>query len=298
MTEIASTTPPDAEDQGEAPRDAQGRPPRAWTAFALTLFPELYPGPLGVSLLGKALRSGIWALETLDFRDYATDKHRTVDAPPTGGGPGLVMRADIAAAAIDDAVRRTTGGSEDRRDGPSILYLSPRGAPFDQRMARRLAASPGVVLIAGRFEGIDERVLEARGVEEVCVGDAVYTSGDIPAMAVLDATVRLLPGVLGDAASLDEESFAAGLLEHPHYTKPALWEGRETPRVLLSGHHGRIAAWRRAQSERLTQERRPDLWAAHLHRKASEDEREISPKQSDATTGQARAPSAEKGQET
>ncbi|MEO1292252.1 MAG: tRNA (guanosine(37)-N1)-methyltransferase TrmD [Pseudomonadota bacterium] len=243
-----------------------------WRASVLTLFPEMFPGPLGYSLLGQALTSGIWSLNMVDFRTFASDKHRSVDAPPAGGGPGLVMRADIAAAAIDAA------RAEDTESGPSrpVLYLSPRGRPFDQGRARDLATGPGVILICGRFEGLDERVLEARDVEEVSVGDAVLTGGEIPAMAVLDASVRLLPGVLGDPASLEEESFTAGLLEHPQYTKPSVWEGHEIPPVLLSGHHGKVAEWRRSQAEALTRERRPDLWKAYQEGQAPAE-------QSDAT---------------
>lgn len=270
------------------------RPP--FLAVALTLFPEIFPGPLGVSLLGKALERGLWSLKTIDFRNFARDKHRTVDHPPAGGGPGLVMRADIAAAAIDHAMtlfdvddsRNEGSGEASRR--PAILYLSPRGRPFTQARARELAAGAGVVLLCGRFEGVDERVLEARGVEEICVGDAVLTGGEIPAMAVLDATVRLLPGVLGSSESLEEESFAAGLLEHPQYTKPAEWEGRAIPPVLLSGDHARVRAWRREQAEELTRNRRPDLWRAHERRTAP-------PEQSDADKARGRKASPKKDQE-
>lgn len=242
------------------------RPP--FHAVVATLFPEMFPGPLGHSLIGTALNEGRWTLKTLDFRAFSTDKHRSVDAPPAGGGPGLVMRADIAAAAIDAAqaeAERLTGSPVSQALWPNV-YLSPRGRPLTQARARALAAGTGVTLLCGRFEGIDERALQARGVEEICVGDAVYTGGEIPAMAVLDAVVRLLPGVLGDPRSLEEESFSAGLLEHPQYTRPALWEGRAIPEVLLSGHHAKIEAWRREKAEALTQERRPDLWKAHLSR--------------------------------
>lgn len=243
------------------------RPP--FLAVALTLFPEVFPGPLGVSLLGKALEKGLWALKTVDFRDFARDKHRTVDDTPAGGGPGLVMKPDIAAAAIDHGLKLfESEGSTEPSVRPAVLYLSPRGAPFTQKRARALAEGPGAIVLCGRFEGIDERVLEARGVEEICVGDAVLTGGEIPAMAVLDATVRLLPGVLGSPESLEEESFAAGLLEHPQYTRPAEWEGRAIPPVLLSGDHARVRAWRREQAEALTKQRRPDLWRAHETRKA------------------------------
>lgn len=228
-------------------------PVRAWCATVLTLFPGLFPGPLGESLTGRALAEGLWALETLDIRGFARDKHRAVDAPPAGGGPGMVLRADVVAAALDavaDGVR-------------PVLYLSPRGRPFTQARARALAAGQGAILLCGRFEGVDQRVLDARSVEEVSIGDFVLSGGEIPAMALMDAVVRLLPGVLGNADSTVEESFSAGLLEAPHYTKPPVWEGRAIPEVLLSGHHARIAAWRRAQAEALTKERRPDLWRAH-----------------------------------
>ena len=242
------------------PRALMDEPPRlarAWRATALTIFPGLFPGPLAESLTGKALSEGIWALDALDIRGFARDKHRSVDGPPAGGGPGMVMRPDVVAAAVDAAA-----------DGRPILYMSPRGRPFDQGMARRLAAGPGVILLCGRFEGVDERALEARRIEEVALGDAVLTGGEIPAMAVLDATVRLLPGVLGNAASVEDESFSAGLLEAPHYTKPTVWEGRAIPEVLLSGHHAKIVAWRRARAEALTKERRPDLWRAQAERPA------------------------------
>jgi tRNA (guanine37-N1)-methyltransferase len=228
-------------------------PVQAWCATVLTLFPGLFPGPLGESLTGKGLAEGRWALETLDIRGFARDKHRAVDAPPAGGGPGMVLRADVVAAAIDAV-------ADGRRP---ILYLSPRGRPFTQARARELAAGAGAILLCGRFEGVDQRVLDARSVEEVSIGDFVLSGGEIPAMALIDAVVRLLPGVLGNADSTVEESFSAGLLEAPHYTKPPVWEGRTIPEVLLSGHHARIATWRRAQAEALTKERRPDLWRAH-----------------------------------
>ncbi len=224
-----------------------------WTARVLTLFPDMFPGPLGQSLTGRALDAGLWRMEVNNIRDVATDRHHTVDDTPAGGGAGMVMRADIVAAAVDAA-----GG-----DGP-VLYLSPRGRRFDQPMARKLAAGPGVTLLCGRFEGVDERVLEARGIEEVSLGDFVMTGGEIAAMALIDATVRLIGGVLGNAESAEEESFSSGLLEFPQYTRPTEWEGLRIPEVLLSGHHGRIAAWRRSQAERLTRIRRPDLWRAYL----------------------------------
>lgn len=236
-----------------------------WRATVLTLFPGLFPGPLGESLTGQALQRRLWALEALDIRRFATDKHRSVDAPPAGGGPGMVMRPDVTARAIDAA---TTPGQGGARDPRPVVHLSPRGRPLTQARARALAAGPGVVLLCGRFEGVDQRVLDARGVEEIGVGDVVMTGGEIPAMALIDAVVRLLPGVLGNAASVEDESFSAGLLEAPCYTKPSEWEGRGVPEVLLSGHHARIADWRRAQAEAVTKERRPDLWRAHAERRA------------------------------
>lgn len=246
----------------------------AFQATVLTLFPAMFPGPLGGSLTGKALDEGIWAVDALDIRRFARDKHRSVDDTPAGGGPGMVLRPDVVGAAIDHAVRV-------QPVRVPVVALSPRGRPFTQGRAARLAQGAGVILLCGRFEGIDERVLEARGVEEVSIGDYVLTGGEIAAMAVLDATIRLLPGVLGNAGSTEDESFSRGLLEHPHYTKPPVWEGRAVPEILLSGHHARVAEWRRAQSEALTQNRRPDLWAAHLARRA-EDRGDL--EQSDPTT--------------
>lgn len=231
-----------------------------WTARVLTLYPEMFPGPLGHSLTGRALREGLWRLEPRNIRDAATDRHRTVDAPPAGGGAGMVMRADIVGAALDAAE-----SGETRARWP-VVYLSPRGRPLDQQRVRRLAAGAGVTILCGRFEGLDERVIAARGLEEVSIGDFVLSGGEIAAQALIDACVRLIPRVLGNAESVVEESFSAGLLEHPQYTRPTEWEGHAIPEVLLSGHHGRIAAWRRAQAERLTKERRPDLWRAHAAR--------------------------------
>jgi tRNA (guanine37-N1)-methyltransferase len=224
-----------------------------WTARVLTIFPQMFPGPLGLSLAGKALADGIWALEAVDIRDYARDKHRVVDDTPAGGGPGMVMRPDVLAAALD-ANAPPTGARW------PVICLSPRGRPFDQARARALAAGDGVTLLCGRFEGIDQRVLDARGIEELSLGDFVLSGGEPAAIAVLDAAIRLLPGVLGAPETLEEESFEAGILEYPHYTRPRVWEGREVPEVLLSGHHQRIHAWRRAEAERVTRERRPDLW--------------------------------------
>jgi tRNA (guanine37-N1)-methyltransferase len=227
-----------------------------WRASVLTIFPEMFPGPLGLSLAGKALASGAWSLDVVDIRSFATDKHRTVDDTPAGGGPGMVMKADVLGRAIDAAAT----------DARPRLLLSPRGAPLTQARIEALAVDSGVVLVGGRFEGIDERVIAARGLEEVSVGDYVLSGGEIAAMALIDACVRLLPGVMGAAASGAEESFTDGLLEYPHYTRPQLWEGRPIPEILLSGDHAKIAAWRRAEAERLTRERRPDLWAAFLSR--------------------------------
>lgn len=224
-----------------------------WTATVLTIFPEMFPGPLGHSLAGKALAEGIWQLDTVDIRDFAQDKHRSVDDSPFGGGPGMVMRPDVIDAAI--------AGTE--APGP-ILYLSPRGYRLDQARVTALAAGPGVRLLCGRFEGIDQRVIDAHAIEELSLGDFVLSGGEPAAIALIDACVRLLPGVVGDAATLDEESFQNGLLEYPHYTRPAEWRGLAVPEVLLSGHHDKIRRWRVAQAEEATRERRPDLWERHL----------------------------------
>jgi tRNA (guanine37-N1)-methyltransferase len=225
-----------------------------WRATVLTIFPEMFPGPLGLSLAGKALEKGLWALDAVDIRDHAPDRHRTVDDTPAGGGPGMVMKADVLARAIDFV----SGNS----DGRPRLLVSPRGTPLTQRRIVELAGGPGAVIVCGRFEGVDERVIEARQLEEVSLGDFVLSGGEIAALALVDACVRLLPGVMGKEASGTEESFADGLLEYPHYTRPQLFEGRPIPEVLTSGDHGKIAAWRRTEAERLTQARRPDLWAA------------------------------------
>jgi tRNA (guanine37-N1)-methyltransferase len=221
-----------------------------WRASVLTIFPEVFPGPLGASLAGKALAAGTWALTVTDIRTFATDKHRSVDDTPAGGGPGMVMKPDVLARAIDVVAT----------DERPRLLLSPRGTPLTQSRVENLADGGGVVLLCGRFEGIDERVIAGRGLEEISVGDYVLSGGEIAAMALIDACVRLLPGVMGAAASGTEESFAGGLLEYPQYTRPQVWEGRSIPEVLLSGNHAKIAAWRRAEAERLTAERRPDLW--------------------------------------
>jgi len=224
----------------------------SWRATILTLFPEMFPGPLGGSLAGKALASGLWELEARDIRAVATDKHRSVDDTPAGGGPGMVLRADILAAAIDAA--------DIAPDRPRLL-MSPRGRPLTQSRVTELAAGPGPLIVCGRFEGIDQRVIDARNLEEVSVGDYVLSGGEIAAMALIDACVRLLPGVMGKEASSAEESFSEGLLEYPQYTRPQLFEGRTIPEILNSGDHARVAAWRRAESEALTRSRRPDLWA-------------------------------------
>ena len=220
-----------------------------WTATVLTIFPEMFPGPLGHSLAGKALADGIWRLETIDIRDFASDRHRTVDDAPFGGGPGMVMRPDV----IDAAIAGTPA------IGP-ILCLSPRGRRLDQARVAALASGPGVRLVCGRFEGIDQRVIDAHQIEEVSLGDFVLSGGEPAAIAIIDACVRLLPGVVGDAATLDEESFQRGLLEYPHYTRPQDWQGRMVPEILLTGHHENIRRWRTAQAEAATRERRPDLW--------------------------------------
>lgn len=225
-----------------------------WTATVLTLFPEMFPGPLGCSIAGKALADRLWALETVDIRRFAYDKHATVDDAPFGGGPGMVMRPDVVDAALASLPA----------DGRATIYLTPRGRLVDQARVRALAEGPGVALLCGRYEGIDARVIEARGLEELSLGDFVLSGGEIAALAVIDAAVRLLPGVVGTAASLDEESFAQGLLEYPHYTRPQVWNGLSVPEVLASGHHEKIKAWRRAQAEELTRRRRPDLWARHM----------------------------------
>jgi tRNA (guanine37-N1)-methyltransferase len=242
------------------PRSLMDGPPRlkgAWCAKVLTLFPETFPGVLGASLTGRALQRGLWALEPIDLRTFGTGRHRQVDDTPAGGGAGLVMRADVLGRALDMAA---TGTPEEPARWPR-LYLSPRGAPFTQEMARRLAGAEGVTILCGRFEGVDQRVIDHFALEEVSLGDFVLTGGEIAAQAMLDATVRLIPGVLGNAASTEEESFSDGLLEHPQYTQPRDWRGHAIPEVLLSGNHGEIARWRREQAERLTRERRPDLWA-------------------------------------
>jgi tRNA (guanine37-N1)-methyltransferase len=236
----------------EEPRVVKG----AFMAKIITLFPEAFPGTLGLSLTGKALDFGLWQLETIDLRTFGEGKHRNVDDTPAGGGAGMVLRADV----VDAAFRHARIGTPIDRALWPVVYLSPRGAPFTQSTARRLAQGQGLTLLCGRFEGVDQRVLDLHQVEEISLGDFVLTGGEIAAQAILDATVRLIPGVLGNAASTEEESFSEGLLEHPQYTRPAVWEGQEIPAVLQSGNHAEIAKWRRAQAEALTRERRPDLW--------------------------------------
>ncbi|WP_417316719.1 tRNA (guanosine(37)-N1)-methyltransferase TrmD [Emcibacter sp.] len=240
-----------------------------WQAQILTLYPEMFPGPLGHSLAGKALDQGLWRMDVMNIRDHAHDKHHTVDDTPAGGGPGMVMRADVLGEAIDVALADRPENM-DGEDWP-VVYLSPRGRALDQELARELAGKKGITLVCGRFEGIDERVLEARNIQEVSLGDFVLSGGELAAMALMDSVVRLIPGVIGQPETLNEESFEAGLLEYPHYTRPKVWEGREIPEVLQSGHHGRIRAWRQEQSERLTRERRPDLWKEYLHRSGKND---------------------------
>jgi tRNA (guanine37-N1)-methyltransferase len=229
-----------------------------WKAKVLTLFPEMFPGPLGLSLAGQALDAGRWALETVDIRDFAGDKHRTVDDAPFGGGPGMVMRPDVVSEAIESATS----------EGPDLplIYLTPRGRPLQQGRVRELAEGPGMILLSGRYEGLDERVLESSRLEEISIGDFVLSGGEAAAIALIDACVRLLPGVVGEPESLMDESFEKGLLEYPQYTRPQVWNGREVPEVLVSGHHEKIKAWRQEQAEAITRERRPDLWSRYAGR--------------------------------
>ncbi len=231
-----------------------------WRAAVLTLFPEMFPGPLGVSLAGKALASGVWTLEAHDIRAHAADRHRTVDDTPAGGGAGMVLKADVLARAIDAV-----------SDGRPRVLMTPRGRPLTQARVAELAAGPGVIVVCGRFEGVDERVIAARSLEEISIGDYVLSGGEIAALALIDASVRLLPGVVGAQASVIEESFSSGLLEYPQYTRPQAWEGQEIPLVLTSGDHGKVAAWRREQAEKLTKTRRPDLWAAYQERRGRQN---------------------------
>jgi tRNA (guanine37-N1)-methyltransferase len=245
------------------PRDLMTPTPRlkgAWTAKVLTLFPDAFPGVLGQSLTGKALQEGLWALEPIDLRIFGTGKHRQVDDTPAGGGAGLVIRADI----LGRAMRMAGQGTPDDPNLWPRIFLSPRGKPFTQADAKRFSQAQGITMLCGRFEGVDQRVIDQFGMEEFSLGDFVMTGGEIAAQALIDATVRLIPRVLGNQASTEEESFSDGLLEHPQFTKPAVWEGRAIPEILLSGHHANIAQWRKAEAERLTKERRPDLWRAYL----------------------------------
>ena len=237
-----------------------------WRASILTIFPEMFPGPLGQSLAGKALAAGLWSLNAIDIRDHATDRHRTVDDTPAGGGPGMVMKADVLARALDSLALDSLVP-----DGRPRLLMSPRGAPLTQKRVAQLAGGPGAVILCARFEGIDERLIAARGLEEVSLGDFVLSGGEIAALAVLDACVRLIPGVMGKEASGTEESFADGLLEYPQYTRPAVFEGAPIPEVLTSGDHAKVAQWRQTEAERLTAQRRPDLWAAYLARKGPQN---------------------------
>lgn len=238
------------------PRDlmAEKKLAGVWTARIVTLFPDAFPGVLGESLTGKGLREGLWQLETINLRPFGIGKHKNVDDTPAGGGAGMVLRADVVGPAIDEAMQGARGNWP-------IVYLSPRGKPFNQAMARAWSQCEGITMLCGRFEGVDERVLEHYNVQEVSLGDFVLTGGEIAAQAMIDATVRLIPGVLGNEASTEEESHSNGLLEHPQYTRPAEWNGRPIPDILMSGHHGKIAEWRREMSEKITQERRPDMWA-------------------------------------
>ena len=224
----------------------------AWRASVLTLFPEMFPGPLAHSLAGRALQSDIWSLLAVNIRDFATDRHRTVDDTPFGGGAGMVLRPDVVDAAIASVA-----------DDRPLVFLTPRGRRLTQRDVQRFAAAPGIILLCGRYEGVDQRVIEARDMQEVSIGDYVLSGGELAALVLLDAAVRLLPGVMGAADSAAEESFSRHLLEYPHYTRPAEWQGRRVPEILLSGHHAAIAAWRQSAAERMTRERRPDLWEAH-----------------------------------
>ena len=232
-----------------------------WKASVLTLFPAMFPGPLGQSLAGRALENERWSLDVTDIRDYAKDKHRTVDDTPFGGGPGMVMRADVVADAINDAASRLN------TDKLKKIYFSPRGRPMDQALVRELASSPAVLMVCGRYEGLDQRVIDDADLMEVSMGDFVLSGGELPALMLMDAVVRLLPGVMGNSAAHENDSFEDGLLEHPLYTQPRHWNGHDVPEILTSGDHGRIAEWRQAQAEAITKERRPDLWSLYLKNK-------------------------------
>ena len=240
----------------ENPTDPAQTP---WRVSVLTLFPDAFPGVLGASIIGGAEKSGIWQLETVDIRDFSVNRHRTVDSPPSGGGPGMVLKPDVAAKAIDSVVNSDLGLGSDR----PLIYLTPRGKPLTQKRVRELASGPGLIAFCGRFEGLDERVIEGRHMEEISIGDFILAGGEVAAQVMIEACVRLLPGVLGTAQSADDESFEDGLLEYPLYTKPREFEGRAIPEVLLSGDHKRIANWRRQKSEEITKARRPDMWTAY-----------------------------------
>lgn len=248
------------------PPNAECRMPNApfWHAQILTLFPEMFPGPVGQSLAGRALADGLWRLDVLNIRDFATDKHRTVDDTPYGGGAGMVMRPDVVAAALRGAEAKF--GKAARR-----IYLSPRGRVLNQALVEELVAAPSVLLLCGRYEGVDQRVLDVEGLEEVSLGDFVLAGGEVAALTLIEACTRLIPGVMGNAQTTNEESFVSGLLEYPHYTRPPVWEGQEVPEVLISGHHEKVKVWRQAQSEALTRLRRPDLW--EKHQKSKKDEK-------------------------
>lgn len=256
------------------PRDLMAAPEvkGAWKARVITLFPEAFPGTLDLSLTGKALEFGLWALETIDLRPFGEGKHRNVDDTPAGGGAGMVLRADVVSRALDQAAEDTP----DRARWP-VIYLSPRGKPFTQAMAQRWSEADGITLLCGRFEGVDQRVIDHYAIEEVSLGDFVLTGGEIAAQALIDATVRLIPRVLGNHVSTEEESFSEGLLEFPQFTKPTVWQGRAIPEILQSGHHAKIAHWRKAMAERLTKERRPDLWRAYCakHGRDPNEDREL-----------------------
>ena len=258
------------------PRDLMGETPQlknTWRVKVVTLFPEAFPGVLGASLTGKALQEGLWQLDTIDLRPFGEGKHRNVDDTPAGGGAGMVLRADVVGKALEQAQL----GTPTVRDKWPVVYLSPRGKPMTQEMMQRFAKAEGMTLLCGRFEGIDERVIEEFAIEEVSLGDFVLTGGEIAAQALIDATVRLIPRVLGNQASTEEESFSDGLLEHPQYTRPAIWKGREIPEMLLSGHHANISNWRQAMAERLTKKRRPDLWRAYCeaHNRDPDEDQEL-----------------------
>lgn len=242
----------------DATSKSQSKSP--WRAVALTLFPDMFPGSLGQSLAGQALEDGRWTLETVDIRGFARDKHRTVDDTPCGGGAGMVMRPDV----VDLAIRDVQENGQDQNSGAlPLIYMTPRGRPLTQDRVRELAQGPGVAVLCGRYEGVDQRVLDAHEVEEISIGDYVLSGGEVAALVLMDACVRLIPGVMGSGKSHEEESFEEGLLEYPLYTRPPEWQGRTVPEVLLSGHHGKIRAWRREQAEAITKERRPDLWKAY-----------------------------------